>query len=672
MSGRSDHPYLGIEEVISIPRLLKPAVSEDGTRVAWTKAQADWDQNEYRRHVYARDDRTGEIVSVTGEERQGFSPSWSQASQLAWLSPVGPEDERVDQIFVWQEGRAVQVTHRDAGVSRFRWGPDGRKIFYLSPDPARHRELKRRKERYGDFQYVDVDFTPSCLFCLDLETAIDRSLERSARPEDLWERACPDEAQKLAGGDGEHIRGFDVSRDGKRIAFITTPTPDPQDAERAEIRLLDQRTGHSEPLQIKAKISVDTDVLFSPDGSQIGYTCPIDEERSATSISTLEIRNLEDGISERPLLKLDESVFPLRWTDRGLVFVWQHCTSWRVSRLDFDGEITHLSTDEDSVTMEASVSADGRHLATITAATESPFEVYVNRRRLTDQGGYYRRRTLSRKEVISWESWDGTTIEGVLITPRDMEEDRRHPLLVVVHGGPSWAALAIPTDDPYYPYEQFVERGFIMLDVNYRGSSGYGQTFRQLNYRNLGIGDYQDVISGVDMLAEKGLVDPERVGIMGWSQGGYIAAMCATYSDRFAAASAGAGISNWYTYYCNTDIPIFTRHYLGDTPWQDAGIYARTSPITYVTGCSTPTLIQHGDGDPRVPTPNARELYRGLRDNGVDVRLVLFKGMGHGADKPGLHRAIMHQNLSWFCHHLLGDTLDSFWLSVEDDDSKTD
>src|SRR5207237_4011380 len=141
---------------------------------------------------------------------------------------------------------------------------------------------------------------------------------------------------------------------------------------------------------------------------------------------------------------------------------------------------------------------------------------------------------------------------------------------------------------------------------------------------------YADVSSGVDSLIAKGVVDKDRVGAMGWSEGGYISAYVTTFSDRFRAVSVGAGISDWTTYYVNTDITPFTRQYLHATPWDDPEIYARTSPITTVKNARTPTLIQRGSEDARVPTPDAHELYRALKDVGVPTRLAIYKGFGHG------------------------------------------
>jgi dipeptidyl aminopeptidase/acylaminoacyl peptidase len=271
---------------------------------------------------------------------------------------------------------------------------------------------------------------------------------------------------------------------------------------------------------------------------------------------------------------------------------------------------------------------------------------------LTDQLKGFR---LASRELVSWQSTDGTPIEGVLLKPADYDPSKRYPLLVVIHGGPRGIDLPLLWSDRYYPLERFAARGALILRPNYRGSAGYGEKFRALNVRNLGVGDYADVISGVDHLVGKGLVDRDRVGAMGWSQGGYISAFITASSDRFKAVSVGAGISDWMTYYVNTDIPPFTRQYLKATPWDDPEIYRKTSPISYLKAARTPTLIQHGENDKRVPIPNAYELYRGLKDRGVPVKLVVYKGFGHGINKPKQQRAVMEQNEEWFGRWIWGD-----------------
>jgi dipeptidyl aminopeptidase/acylaminoacyl peptidase len=263
--------------------------------------------------------------------------------------------------------------------------------------------------------------------------------------------------------------------------------------------------------------------------------------------------------------------------------------------------------------------------------------------------------TLAHREVISWKSADGTAIEGVLYTPPDFSMKKKYPLLVVIHGGPTGVDQPIVNADRYYPIERFVAKGALVLRPNYRGSAGYGEKFRALNVRNLGVGDYADVISGVDALIAKGWVDKDRVGSMGWSQGGYISAFITASSDRFKAVSVGAGISNWMTYYVNTDITPFTPQYLHATPWDDPEIYRKTSPISYIAKAKTPTLIQHGENDRRVPIPNAYELRQALEDRGVPVKMVVYKGFGHGINKPKQQRAVMQENEKWFAQYIWGE-----------------
>ncbi len=246
----------------------------------------------------------------------------------------------------------------------------------------------------------------------------------------------------------------------------------------------------------------------------------------------------------------------------------------------------------------------------------------------------------------------------MLHKPADYDPKRKYPLLVKIHGGPTGVSQPrfLPNDYAY-PVQAFLEKGALILEPNYRGSAGYGAKFRALNVRNLGVGDMWDVMSGVDALIAKGIVDPNKLAAMGWSQGGYISAFLTTHTDRFKAISVGAGISDWTTYYVSTDITPFTLQYLGATPWDDPQIYAKTSPITTIRQAKTPTLIQQGSADHRVPVPDSFELYRGLLDQHVDARLILYTGFGHGIDKPKSALALVQANLDWFSHFIWNEPI---------------
>ena len=258
------------------------------------------------------------------------------------------------------------------------------------------------------------------------------------------------------------------------------------------------------------------------------------------------------------------------------------------------------------------------------------------------------------REVITWKSQDGAEIEGVLHKPADFQAGRRYPLLVVIHGGPTGVSRPVPYGSgTAYPIDAFLAKGALVLEPNYRGSAGYGEKFRSLNVRNLGIGDAWDVLSGIDALVQQGLVDRDRVGSMGWSQGGYISAFLTTrHSDRFKAISVGAGISDWMTYYVNTDIHPFTRQYLKATPWDDPKIYADTSPMTYIK------QAKHADADPARRSGRARadaERVRALSGTARSERAgaaVDLQGLRPRLNKPKANRAAMQQNLDWFTRYI--------------------
>jgi dipeptidyl aminopeptidase/acylaminoacyl peptidase len=240
----------------------------------------------------------------------------------------------------------------------------------------------------------------------------------------------------------------------------------------------------------------------------------------------------------------------------------------------------------------------------------------------------------------------------------DYDPDKKYPLLINIHGGPTGISLPGPVPAYVYPILQWLDKGALVLMPNYRGSAGYGEDFRKLNVENLGVGDAWDVMSGIAYLDAQGIIDTDRMGAMGWSQGGYISAFLTTNTNSFKAISVGAGISNWMTYYVNTDIHPFTRQYLKATPWENEEIYRKTSPITNINNASTPTLIQHGEFDRRVPIPNAFELYQGLQDVGVETKLIIYKGFGHGINKPKERLAATWHNWQWFGKYIWDEEIE--------------
>jgi dipeptidyl aminopeptidase/acylaminoacyl peptidase len=375
-----------------------------------------------------------------------------------------------------------------------------------------------------------------------------------------------------------------------------------------------------------------------------------------------------DGGTPRSLTDtFDEQPGFVKWNKDGVYFSATQRTALHLFLLDpASGKVARVTAPDNVMATGFSFTGDGRQVAFVTLSPTELAEVNVSPltrfapRRLTKMSEQIKTYTLGKREVISWKSQDGATIEGVLIKPANFDPSRKYPLLCVIHGGPTGVDLPTAIDGRYYPVDIWAAKGALILKVNYRGSSGYGEKFRQLNVRNLGIGDAWDVLSGVDHLIGKGWVDPEKTGCMGWSQGGYISAFLTTSTDRFKAISVGAGISNWATYYYNTDITPFTIQYLGDDPADDPEIYSKTSPMTYIKKAKTPTLIQHGELDRRVPIPNAYELRQGLEDRGVPVEMVVYKGFGHGINKPKSMRAVMTHNLLWFNHYLFGEPLPDF------------
>jgi dipeptidyl aminopeptidase/acylaminoacyl peptidase len=325
----------------------------------------------------------------------------------------------------------------------------------------------------------------------------------------------------------------------------------------------------------------------------------------------------------------------------------------RLSALAIDGSPAVDLSPQTTTISGASLGAGGSMIGFVSETADQPPEAFVS-----PLSVFRARRVTSiqptgpaapRTEVVQWRSFDGTSVEGLLTYPINWQPGTRAPLLVIVHGGPPSAFSNNFTGRfATYPIAVFADRGFAVLRPNVRGSAGYGRDFRYANLRDWGGGDFRDVMAGIDSLAARGLVDSARVGIMGWSYGGYLTAISITRTNRFRAASVGAGITDLVSYSGTADIPGFVPSYYAGDFWENPELWSRGSAIDNVARVTTPTLIQHGELDERVPIGQGYQLFYALKRRRVPVRMLVFPRQGHGLSEPRLQLEAARENVEWF------------------------
>ena len=673
-----------IDESLSLKSVSSPMISPDGRFIAYRMRQTNWKDNEFVSQLWLFNLATGANFQLTRGKHSPGAAEWSSDSR--WLAFVDErESTAVEPLSaekkeeagkekkdgkksaedggkpashqIWlispEGGEAWQLTKSRTDVGDFDWSKDSKFIAFTA-NPPETKQSKERKEKYSDFSVFEKDYDQNQLWLVDVSSALGNFL--------------PVDAKQLTSDLSLNIDSFAWSPDSQRIAFSATPNPLLAFGGDEDIYLLDL-TQNNAVRKIVALPGPDGSPMFSPDGKQLAFSTALGQQYfyymnahiASVDLDAVLAKPATTASDVRDLTaKFDEDARPVDWGPDGIYFEALQRTDAHAFRLDPQSldirRITAPATfflegvsfTKDFNTM-AFTEDDATHLAELYVSPVADFFP----RKLTDMTEQVRDWNLGTTELVAWKSKDGAEIEGVLHKPADYDSSKKYPLLVLIHGGPTGVSQPTLTASAYaYPLPIFLAQGALVLQPNYRGSAGYGAKFRALNVRNLGVGDMWDVMSGVDSLIAKGIVDPTRMGSMGWSEGGYISAFLTTHTDRFKAISVGAGISDWMTYYVNTDITPFTRQYLHATPWEDAAIYAKTSPITTIKDAKTPTLIQQGSNDKRVPVPDSYELYRGLQDEGVPSRLIFYMGFGHGVNKPKSQRALLQSNLDWFNHYI--------------------
>jgi dipeptidyl aminopeptidase/acylaminoacyl peptidase len=631
------------ELALQVKRVGGVIPSPDGQLVAYQVGTAVMEEetSEWRTHIHlASADGSGSLQLTQGES-SATSPAWSPDGR--WIAFASARSERRN---IWRipvdGGEAQQVTDVEGSVGAFQWSPDGRRFAFTMTDPPTE-EDKRRERELDDARVIDADPKMTRLYVLDIGAESD---ERGGRA--------------ITGGDLSVGGDFDWSPDGRQIAFTHAPTPGADDGYTlGDLAIVDVESGNLTSLATSGAREFSPE--FSRDGEWIAF-------RKSDDPVTWAFRSVvhviaPDGTGERALhATFDEQPNIVGWSaddSRILVSETQGTVS-RLSALPVNGGAPEDLSPGDLMVSGATLNFSGTYLGFVSETPDNPPEAFASAAASWAPVQVSHAQTISsppmgRTEVVQWTSDDGMAVEGLLTYPVGYQDGQRVPLLVVIHGGPTGVfTRSFIGSRGAYPIAAFTGRGFAVLRANPRGSSGYGREFRYANYGDWGGGDYRDIMTGVDAMIERGIADEDRLGVMGWSYGGYMTSWVLSQTNRFKAASVGAGIPNLMSFTGTADVPGFVPDYFGGEFWEVPEAWQEHSALFNIGGATTPTLIQHGEEDRRVPVSQAYELRNALSRQGVDVTMVVYPRQPHGIQEPKLQLDAMRRNLNWFDRWVMG------------------
>ena len=618
------------------------ALSPDGSLVAYVIREPlmEGEKSEYRSHIWIASTDGETNYQYTQGEKSATSPAFSpDGEHLAFLSARSEKNQ------VWvlrvRGGEATQVTEAEAGVGSFRWSPDGSRIAYTMRDPETKEEKKRKKEK-RDVILVDQQFKYSHLYT----TAVQKN--------DEGER----ETRRLTGG-AFHVSSFDWSPDGRSIVF--THQPDPRintGGIGQDIAVVPADSGTV--THLVTWDGADRNPRFSPDGGTIAFVSN-GGSVERVGLGDVYVISAMGGTPTKLADTPDRNAGLLGWAADGqsLFFTEARHTARVVYRLPVDGSAPSLVTPVENVVSSISFDTGTATMAFVYQTPDTPADIHVSpvdnfaMTKLTDVHAGVPQPVIGRTERLTWTSFDGMEIEGLLTYPVGYQEGQRVPLILQIHGGPAGVFTGSFTGGPsIYMTQVFAERGYAVLRPNPRGSAGYGKDFRYANVKDWGYGDYEDVMSGVDKVVSMGVGHEDSLAVMGWSYGGYLTSFVVTRTGRFKAASMGAGLPNLISMVTTTDIPDYLVSHMGSEFWDDYETYEKHSAIYRIKNVTTPTQVIHGARDLRVPFTQGQEFYVALQRLGVQTEMIVYPRTPHGPREPKLLMDVTPRILTWFENHL--------------------
>ncbi len=613
-------------------------VSPDGKRIVYTVVDVAMapDKSEFVTQIWLATTDGKENSQITFNEKSSTNPKWSPDGSAIAFTSNRKDNKNNLYLLRLTGGEAEPLTDVKSAASNFEWSPDGRWIAFTMADPKAEEEEKNDKAK-NDFRWVDENVKMSRLYVIPIQK--DANGKREPR--------------KLT-TENYNVGGFDWAPDGTRIAFSHTRTPVANDWTTSDVSIVEVASG-------KATVFANTPAAedsaqFSPDGKWIVMTVSDNPPRWAQS-GLIQIYSVAGGQPKPLSASYDGQPNFAGWSADGkrVYFSEAKGTGTQIYMIDLAANKIEEIKTTPAVYGAINLNRSGTMFGFVRQTSDTPPEVFVasvsnfSPVQISHANADVKLPPLGKTEVIRWKSADGKDIEGLLTYPVGYQTGQKVPLILNIHGGPAGVfQQTFLGGRGVYPLATFASKGYAILRPNPRGSSGYGMEFRRANIKDWGGADYQDLMTGVDKVIAMGVADPERLGVMGWSYGGFMTSWIVTQTQRFKAASAGAPVTNLMSFTGTADIPAFVPDYFGGQFWEVMDAYQKHSAMFNVKGVKTPTMIQHGEADIRVPISQGYEFYNALKAQGVPTRMLVLPRQPHGPNEPKMQLSAMQANLEWF------------------------
>jgi dipeptidyl aminopeptidase/acylaminoacyl peptidase len=642
------------EDLIRIRVVTDPQVSPDGQWVAYTVTWADTVEDQQDSDVWMTSWDGKRSLRLTWTPEEENTPRWSPDGRYLAFLTARDDKHEAEQLWLLDRsgGEAQRVTDLPGGISDYAWAPDGRRLAIIAEDPdpdsleaVGDSSKKRPKPIVIDrfrFKYDEVGYLDrkrEHLYLFDLGTR---------------------RAELVTPGDYEELRPA-WSPDGSRIAFVSRRRPEWDRNDNYDLYVVDAKPG-AEPRQLTTFDGPDMNPewgnrapAWSPDGSLIAYVQGGPQKLIYYAGQKVAVVPARGGPPRILTTGLDRNVLsPVFSGDGGSVlFLLEDDRVYHLARVPAAGGPVERLVEGSRYVADLSLGPGGK-LAVAASTTARPDEIFAvegrNLRKLTTQNDAWLAAVrLAPVEETSFRSKDGTEIHGFMVKPPDYQPGRRYPTILRIHGGPVWQFYH---DFANLDWQVLAARGYVVLGVNPRGSSGRGDKFAAAIWAQWGGKDAEDVLAAVDHAVAQGIADPQRIGIGGWSYGGILTNEVIVQDRRFKAAISGAGQGNALAGY-GTDMYVLEYEAELGKPWSNPKAWMRASrPFLHADRIVTPTLFLCGDEDWNVPLINSEQMYQALRSLGVATELVVYPGESHEITRPSFQLDRMQRYLAWYGKYL--------------------